>query len=85
MVQAQNDHQEPPSVLIVGAGLGGLLLAILFERSNIPYHIFERAAQVRPLGMHMYTTDLGPSRLAVKRSNISRTDKRWAFGAKSTR
>jgi len=28
------------------------MLAILFERSNIPYHIYEQAAQVRPLGTY---------------------------------
>ncbi|CAO3571995.1 unnamed protein product [Mortierella alpina] len=43
----------PPKVLIVGAGLAGLLLAILLERANIPYQIFERAAKVKPLGAVM--------------------------------
>ncbi|KAF9572138.1 hypothetical protein EC968_010224 [Mortierella alpina] len=37
-------------VLIVGAGLGGLMLATLLERAGIAYEIFERAAEVRPLG-----------------------------------
>ncbi|KAF9984940.1 hypothetical protein BGZ75_003511 [Mortierella antarctica] len=41
---------SPPKVLIVGAGLAGLFLAILLERANIPYHIFERAAKVKQLG-----------------------------------
>ncbi|KAG0257433.1 hypothetical protein BG011_003953 [Mortierella polycephala] len=45
---------EPkPSVLIVGAGLAGLLLGILLERANIPYQIFERAAEVKKLGAVM--------------------------------
>ncbi|KAF9281999.1 hypothetical protein BGZ68_006272, partial [Mortierella alpina] len=44
---------SPPKVLIVGAGLAGLLLAILLERANIPYQIFERAAKVKPLGAVM--------------------------------
>lgn len=57
MAASQFDEQAPPSVLIVGAGLGGLLLAILFEHSNIPYHIFERASQVRPLGRFGYETE----------------------------
>ncbi|KAK3813793.1 MAG: hypothetical protein JOS17DRAFT_760986 [Linnemannia elongata] len=39
-----------PHVLIVGAGLGGLLLGALLERCNIPYDIFERASSVKPLG-----------------------------------
>ncbi|KAG0300447.1 hypothetical protein BGZ97_003229, partial [Linnemannia gamsii] len=43
----------PPHVLIVGAGLGGLLLGALLERANIPYTIFERAAIVKPFGSAM--------------------------------
>ncbi|KAF9366815.1 hypothetical protein BGX34_006084 [Mortierella sp. NVP85] len=39
-----------PTVLISGAGLGGLFLAILLERANIPYHIYEKAPHVVPLG-----------------------------------
>ncbi|KAF9348866.1 hypothetical protein BGX34_002202 [Mortierella sp. NVP85] len=39
-----------PTVLIVGGGLCGLMLGILLGRANIPFHIFERASQVRPLG-----------------------------------
>ncbi|KAF9905585.1 hypothetical protein EC991_001546 [Linnemannia zychae] len=39
-----------PTVLIVGAGLGGLLLGALLEKSGVPYMIFERAPCVKPLG-----------------------------------
>ncbi|KAF8947927.1 hypothetical protein BGZ47_007323 [Haplosporangium gracile] len=39
-----------PTVLIVGAGLGGLMLGTLLEKANIPYYIFERASCVKPLG-----------------------------------
>ncbi|KAF8965991.1 hypothetical protein BGZ46_000467, partial [Entomortierella lignicola] len=42
-----------PEVLIVGAGIGGLMLAILLDQINIPYHIFERASEVKPLGSAM--------------------------------
>lgn len=42
---------EKPTVLIVGAGLGGLLLGALLEKSGVPYTIFERAATVKPLGI----------------------------------
>ncbi|KAI9235731.1 MAG: hypothetical protein BYD32DRAFT_438096 [Podila humilis] len=41
---------EKPKVLIVGAGLGGITLGILLERAGIPYMIFERAKEVKPLG-----------------------------------
>ncbi|KAF9996624.1 hypothetical protein BGZ79_009629 [Entomortierella chlamydospora] len=39
-----------PTVLIVGAGLGGLMLGAILETTNIPYHILERATEFRPLG-----------------------------------
>lgn len=41
---------DPPRVLIAGAGLGGLFLGILLERAGIPYEIFERSSEIRPLG-----------------------------------
>ncbi|KAF9357706.1 hypothetical protein BGX34_009263 [Mortierella sp. NVP85] len=41
---------ERPTVLIVGAGLGGLSLGLLLERAGIPYTIFERAKSIKPLG-----------------------------------
>ncbi|KAF9293584.1 hypothetical protein BGZ74_011640 [Mortierella antarctica] len=34
---------EMPMVLIVGAGIGGLMLANLLQKGNIPFLIFERA------------------------------------------
>ncbi|KAF8953578.1 hypothetical protein BGZ46_003176 [Entomortierella lignicola] len=42
-----------PEVLIVGAGVGGLFLANLLEQINVPYHIFERAPEVKALGSAM--------------------------------
>ncbi|KAK3827971.1 MAG: hypothetical protein J3Q66DRAFT_6741 [Benniella sp.] len=42
--------RRAPTVMIVGGGLSGLMLGILLGRANIPFHIFERASQVRPLG-----------------------------------
>ncbi|KAK3839488.1 MAG: hypothetical protein JOS17DRAFT_798953 [Linnemannia elongata] len=44
---------EPPRVLIAGAGLAGLFLGILLEKAGIPYEIFERSAEVKPLGAIM--------------------------------
>lgn len=43
--------ERPPRVLIAGGGLGGLFLGILMERAGIPYEIFERSAEIKPLGM----------------------------------
>jgi len=44
----------PPKVLIVGAGIGGLLLGALLEKAKIPYEIFERTSCVKPLGTPLY-------------------------------
>ncbi|KAF8942579.1 hypothetical protein BGZ47_006340 [Haplosporangium gracile] len=43
-------HAKCPKVLIAGAGLGGLSLGILLHKAGIPFEIFERAAEVKPLG-----------------------------------
>ncbi|KAF9557714.1 hypothetical protein EC968_007508 [Mortierella alpina] len=51
-----------PKVLIVGAGLGGLTLALLLDRMEVDYEIFERAQEIKPLGSGM---SLGPSILPV--------------------
>ncbi|KAF9904123.1 hypothetical protein EC991_003000 [Linnemannia zychae] len=47
-------YAKRPKVLIVGAGLGGLTLGILLHKANIPFDIYERASQVKPLGSAMY-------------------------------
>ncbi|KAF9427044.1 hypothetical protein BGZ94_005572 [Podila epigama] len=51
--QRSSYQPKPPVVLIVGAGLGGLLLGMLLEKANIEYFIFERAQKVKPLGSAM--------------------------------
>lgn len=37
-------------MIIAGAGLGGLTLAILLHKANIPFEILERAKELKPLG-----------------------------------
>lgn len=39
-----------PKVLIAGAGIGGLYLAILLDKAGITYEIYERTSKVKPLG-----------------------------------
>ncbi|KAG0204215.1 hypothetical protein BGX33_008657 [Mortierella sp. NVP41] len=47
-------YAKRPKVLIVGAGLGGLTLGMLLQQANIPYDIYERAPEAKPLGSAMY-------------------------------
>ncbi|KAG0366223.1 hypothetical protein BC939DRAFT_437188 [Gamsiella multidivaricata] len=51
-----------PKVLIIGAGLGGLTMAILLEKASIDYEIFERSAAPRALGS---ATSLTPNVLPL--------------------
>ncbi|KAF9123107.1 hypothetical protein BGW39_009255 [Mortierella sp. 14UC] len=44
------DQRDKPTVLIVGAGLGGLMQGTLLEKASIPYTIFERFSIGKPLG-----------------------------------
>ncbi|KAF9091029.1 hypothetical protein BGX23_005545 [Mortierella sp. AD031] len=54
-------YAKRPKVLIVGAGLGGLTLGAILQKSDIPYEIFERAAEVKPLGSAMaFSGSLAP-------------------------
>ncbi|KAF9961312.1 hypothetical protein BGZ65_010952 [Modicella reniformis] len=41
---------DSPKVIIAGAGLGGLTMALLLEKAGIDYKVLERSHVVRPLG-----------------------------------
>ncbi|KAG0255405.1 hypothetical protein BG011_005151 [Mortierella polycephala] len=49
----EQSNTKTTTVLIVGAGLGGLMMGALLERTGINYCIFERAVKVKPLGSVM--------------------------------
>lgn len=46
-----------PSALISGGGIGGLTLALLLLKANIPFLILERAKEIKQLGTFVL---LGP-------------------------
>ncbi|KAF9954549.1 hypothetical protein BGZ72_004490 [Mortierella alpina] len=39
-----------PHILIAGAGIGGLMLALLLEKAGISYEVFEKTKVLKPLG-----------------------------------
>jgi len=49
---------KSPNVIIVGAGVGGLFLAILLDKAGIPYEIYERCSEVKALGRCFFSTTL---------------------------
>ena len=60
---------EQPTVLIVGAGLGGLMLGALLEKIDVPYFIFERTSTIKSLGTTLsllFTSSIQ----ALKRGNF---------------
>lgn len=57
---------ESPRVLIAGAGLGGLFLGIQLERAGIPYEIFERSTEMRPLGKSRCEVGMHKQRTSIR-------------------
>ncbi|KAG0330270.1 hypothetical protein BG000_011765 [Podila horticola] len=50
----EEENMKKPKVLIVGAGLGGLTLAILLHKAKIPFELFERAHAVKHLVTNLF-------------------------------
>ncbi|KAG0029271.1 hypothetical protein BGZ81_003978 [Podila clonocystis] len=53
LTEQEIEDAKKPTVLIVGAGIGGLTLAILLHKAKVPFLVFERSLQVKPLGSAM--------------------------------
>ncbi|KAF9309490.1 hypothetical protein BG003_009705 [Podila horticola] len=50
---AESQTDGKPKVLIVGAGIGGLMLGNLLLKRGVPFHIYDRMREVKPLGSAM--------------------------------
>ncbi|KAG0011321.1 hypothetical protein BGZ82_003050 [Podila clonocystis] len=50
LTQEELDEFGKPNVIISGGGIGGLTLAILLHKANIPFLVLERAKEIKPLG-----------------------------------
>ncbi|KAG0027283.1 hypothetical protein BGZ82_009045, partial [Podila clonocystis] len=51
LTEKEWENMDKPKVLIVGAGIGGLFLGNLLHKANIPFEIYERAREVKPLAI----------------------------------
>lgn len=45
-----SEDDDRPKVLIAGAGIGGLTLALLLKKAGVRFQILERATEIKPLG-----------------------------------
>ncbi len=51
-------------ILIVGAGIGGLTLALALHQAGLPCRVFEQVAEIRPLGVGINVLPHGATELA---------------------
>ncbi|KAG0081649.1 hypothetical protein BGZ93_002656, partial [Podila epicladia] len=47
--ETESQTDGKPKVLIVGAGIGGLMLGNLLLKRGVPFHIYDRMKEVKPL------------------------------------
>ncbi|KAG0029242.1 hypothetical protein BGZ81_003990 [Podila clonocystis] len=49
LTEKEWENMDKPKVLIVGAGIGGLFLGNLLLKANVPFEIYEKNREVKPL------------------------------------
>ncbi|KAG0378189.1 hypothetical protein BGX24_004531 [Mortierella sp. AD032] len=50
-----NDTPGKPHVIIIGAGIAGLTLALLLHKAGVPFDIFEKSADSRTIGPDLFS------------------------------
>lgn len=50
MTPEERESLKKPKVIIVGAGIGGVMLGNLLQKGGIDFQILERSKDVKPLG-----------------------------------
>ncbi|KAG0083717.1 hypothetical protein BGZ92_010536 [Podila epicladia] len=53
MTPEERESLKKPKVLIVGAGIGGLMLGNLLQKGGIDFQILEKSKEIKPLGSAM--------------------------------
>src|SRR5690348_4632840 len=44
------NEKPPQEILIIGAGIGGLTLALTLHKAGLPCRVYEAASEIRPIG-----------------------------------
>lgn len=84
-----SSNQQPvspgakPHVIIVGAGIGGLTLALLLERAGVSYAILEKTSSIKPLGNENQISIYQTLQLPLREDSLNWTDILFSFSSGS--
>ncbi|KAF9919645.1 hypothetical protein FBU30_010715 [Linnemannia zychae] len=61
-----SEQWAKPKILIAGAGIGGLTLALILEKAGYEYEVYERASEIKPLGAAMsFSHNVAPAMIQL--------------------